>query len=135
MDTDKQTKSSSMSTGTALLSTSGITALLIQLLPLVINDQDISNAAAPFIAGIAVYLFGGLLNKYGFESPELASTRRALRKNLKEIDANLKSIHAQEDPETLKMLRESRRKTLELLTNLGQADIIKSTLSSSKVTL
>lgn len=131
MDTDKKNKSS-VNAKQSLVTTSGLSAALIQLINTFVPDEATRvslSTFAPFLAGSIVYVFAGFINRYGFESPETAQTRKKLKKDIAEIDKQLKRKN--NPPKAIEKLEEQRLKAVLLLTSLGSENTVASTSTST----
>lgn len=78
--------------------------------------QEPVTAIAPLVSGIIIYFAAGLINRYGFEDPQLAARRRRLKKDVTMIEKELKKELPQK---TKDMLETQHYETLKELTSLN----------------
>lgn len=109
------------SSGTTVLSVSGITTALIAVSKIFWAEEqlylDAASFCAPVLAGIIVYFGSGFISMFGFEDEETATKRRKYNKDLKFIQKQLKQDLPEE---TRKMLQEQQHETLQCLASLSR---------------
>lgn len=105
------------------LTTGGIGAVLTTIVPIIAKDPNsewrpLLYALAPLVSAFMTYIMIWVINRHGLESPAEAALRNRLKRDLNNIDKQLKSPHLSE---TFKQeLITDREKTVRDMVNIGK---------------
>lgn len=123
-----------ISTTKSTLSTGGWGAILSLLVGAVFTDpkshwSTVAYALVPFIAAVLTYIMNWAIARHGLESPEDAAKRAQCKRDLKEIERQLRSSHM--TPSIKKTLMASKERTIGILVSIGsdKATPVDTTLS------
>ncbi|BEA08599.1 MULTISPECIES: hypothetical protein [Enterobacteriaceae] len=122
---NSQTKG--LSTGKATLSTGGWGAILSVLVSAILTDPNsvwrtVAYALVPGVAATLTYVMNWFISRHGFESPEDAAKRAKCKRDLAEIEKQLRSDHL--SPEIKSTLMQAKARTIEILVSIGRESIL-----------
>lgn len=105
------------------LTTGGIGAVLSTVVPIIAKDPNsewrpLLYALAPLVSALITYIMIWVINRHGLESPAEAALRNRLKRDLKNIDEQLKSPHLSEAFK--QELISDREKTVRDMVNIGK---------------
>lgn len=118
MSEDRQPSGSKGST----LSTGGLGAVFAVAVAAYFPDSNtglakLAYTLIPFVAASIIYVMNWVISRHGFESPADASKRAKCKRDIKEINKQLKISHP---PEFIEELKRDREKTTRILVNIGR---------------